>query len=140
MSTFVSTERRDAVALVTIDNPPMNALSAATADEKRSRSAVFRNLPTAVFGISSTNSKRSGSQNFAKSGARKSRSSSPVAAAPSRTTTTASGRSVHFSSGTAITAASATAGCPISAFSSATVEIHSPPDLTRSLVRSTSRT
>ena len=29
MSTFVSTERRDAVALVTIDNPPMNALSAA---------------------------------------------------------------------------------------------------------------
>ena len=33
MSTFVSTERRDAVALVTIDNPPMNALSAALLDE-----------------------------------------------------------------------------------------------------------
>jgi enoyl-CoA hydratase len=33
MSTFISTERRDAVALVTIDNPPMNALSAALLDE-----------------------------------------------------------------------------------------------------------
>ena len=33
MSMFVSTERRDAVALVTIDNPPMNALSAALLDE-----------------------------------------------------------------------------------------------------------
>jgi enoyl-CoA hydratase len=33
MSTFVATERRDAVALVTIDNPPMNALSAALLDE-----------------------------------------------------------------------------------------------------------
>ena len=32
MSTFVSTERRAAVALVTIDNPPMNALSAALLD------------------------------------------------------------------------------------------------------------
>ena len=33
MSTFISTERREAVALVTIDNPPMNALSAALLDE-----------------------------------------------------------------------------------------------------------
>ena len=33
MSTFVSTERRAAVALVAIDNPPMNALSAALLDE-----------------------------------------------------------------------------------------------------------
>ena len=33
MATFVSSERRDAVALVTIDNPPMNALSAALLDE-----------------------------------------------------------------------------------------------------------
>ena len=33
MSTFVSTERRDAVALVTIDNPPMNALSAGKAKQ-----------------------------------------------------------------------------------------------------------
>ena len=33
MATFISSERRDAVALVTIDNPPMNALSAALLDE-----------------------------------------------------------------------------------------------------------
>ncbi|HKY25960.1 MAG TPA: enoyl-CoA hydratase-related protein [Gaiella sp.] len=33
MGTFVATERRDAVALVTIDNPPMNALSSALLDE-----------------------------------------------------------------------------------------------------------
>src|SRR5262245_48041349 len=33
MGTFVSTDRRDAVALVTIDNPPMNALSAALLEE-----------------------------------------------------------------------------------------------------------
>jgi enoyl-CoA hydratase len=33
MSSFVSKERRDAVALVTIDNPPMNALSAGLLDE-----------------------------------------------------------------------------------------------------------
>ena len=96
----------------------------------------MRNLPTAVFGISSTNSNRSGSHHFAKLGARKSRSSSSVADWPSRSTTTASGRSAHFSSGTAITAASATAGWPMSAFSSATVEIHSPPDFTRSFERS----
>ena len=48
-------------------------------DENRSRSAVLRNLPTAVFGISSTNSNRSGSHHFAKLGARNSRSSSAVA-------------------------------------------------------------
>jgi enoyl-CoA hydratase len=33
MGTFVTTERRDAVALVTIDNPPMNALSTALLEE-----------------------------------------------------------------------------------------------------------
>jgi enoyl-CoA hydratase len=33
MGSYVSTERRDAVALVTIDNPPMNALSSALLDE-----------------------------------------------------------------------------------------------------------
>ena len=33
MGTFVSTERRDGVAIVTIDNPPMNALSTALLDE-----------------------------------------------------------------------------------------------------------
>jgi enoyl-CoA hydratase len=33
MASFISSERRGAVALVTIDNPPMNALSAALLDE-----------------------------------------------------------------------------------------------------------
>ena len=33
MGTYISSERRDAVALVTIDNPPMNALSAALLEE-----------------------------------------------------------------------------------------------------------
>jgi enoyl-CoA hydratase len=33
MGAFISTERRGAVALVTIDNPPMNALSSALLDE-----------------------------------------------------------------------------------------------------------
>jgi enoyl-CoA hydratase len=33
MPTYISSERRDAVALVTIDNPPMNALSSALLDE-----------------------------------------------------------------------------------------------------------
>jgi enoyl-CoA hydratase len=33
MAAFVTTERRDAVALVTIDNPPMNALSSALLEE-----------------------------------------------------------------------------------------------------------
>ncbi len=33
MGTFVSSERRDVVALVTIDNPPMNALSGALLEE-----------------------------------------------------------------------------------------------------------
>ena len=33
MATFVSTERHGAVAVVTIDNPPMNALSSALLEE-----------------------------------------------------------------------------------------------------------
>jgi enoyl-CoA hydratase len=33
MGTFITSERRDAVALVTIDNPPMNALSAVLLEE-----------------------------------------------------------------------------------------------------------
>ena len=64
----------------------------------------------------------------------------PVALCPSRSTQTASGRSSHFSCGIAITAASAIAGCAISAFSSSTDEIHSPPDLITSLERSLSIT
>ena len=39
-----------------------------------------------------------------------------------------------------MTAASATSGIAMIWFSMSTEEIHSPPDLTRSLVRSTSRT
>ena len=62
-----------------------------------------------------------------------------MASAPSFSTTTAIGRSPHLSSGIAITAASATAACPIRRFSMSTDEIHSPPDLTRSLVRSVIR-
>ena len=57
-------------------------------------------------------------------------------AALSRGTTQASGRSAHFGCGTAMTQASATAGWPTSAFSRSMLEIHSPPLLTRSLVRS----
>src|SRR5215213_5354 len=101
-----------------------------------SRSAVFRNLPTAVLGISSTNSYRSGSHHFAYFPLRWSVSCSGVALCPGLRTTTASGRSCHFGSGIAITAASATAGCAISAFSRSTDEIHSPPDLMTSLERS----
>jgi len=56
-----------------------------------SRSAILRNLPTLVFGISATNSIRSGTHHFAKLGTRNSRSSSAVAAEPSRSTTAASG-------------------------------------------------
>src|SRR5437899_2442081 len=44
-----------------------------------SRSSVLRNLPTLVFGISATNSYRSGSHHFAKFGSRHARSSSAVA-------------------------------------------------------------
>ena len=33
MGTYIASERRDAVALVAIDNPPMNALSSALLDE-----------------------------------------------------------------------------------------------------------
>ena len=93
-------------------------------------------MPTAVFGISSTNSNVSGSQNLAKFGARNSRSSSAVAVLPSRQTQTAIGRSSHFSCGIAITAASAIAGWAIRAFSRSTDEIHSPPDLITSFERS----
>ena len=59
-------------------------------------------------------------------------------AEPSARTTVASGRSPHFSSGTPTTQASSTSGWAISAFSSSTEEIHSPPDLITSLARSVS--
>ena len=55
-------------------------------------------LADAVFGISSTNSKRSGSHHFANCGARKRAARPPSRSAPSFSTTAASGRSSHFSS------------------------------------------
>ena len=65
---------------------------------------------------------------------------SRVSSTPCLGTTQASGRSDHFSSGIAMTAASATPSIAMISFSRSTDEIHSPPDLTRSLVRSTSLT
>ena len=61
-----------------------------------------------------------------------------VADSPGLSTTAASGRSCQRGCGTAMTAASATAGWAIRWFSSSTELIHSPPDFTRSLVRSDS--
>ena len=65
--------------------------------------------------------------------------SSRVRVSPGLTTTQAMGRSIQRSLGTAMTAASAMSGWAMSWFSNSTEEIHSPPDLIRSLVRSTRR-
>src|SRR5262249_44966012 len=62
--------------------------SAAGASGNISRNAVLRNFPTAVFGISSTNTNASGSHHFAKSAVRNPRRSSSVADCPSRRTQT----------------------------------------------------
>jgi catechol 2,3-dioxygenase len=102
----------------------------------RARSTFLSNLPTAVFGISVTNVQFSGTCQRATLPARKAASSAPSALAPARSTTQASGRSPQRLSGIPITAASCTAGCAISSFSSSTEEIHSPPDLITSLIRS----
>ncbi|CAM5633411.1 hypothetical protein SGLAM104S_08672 [Streptomyces glaucescens] len=102
------------------------------------RSTFLSNLPTDVFGTVGMTVQRSGGCHLAilPSSARKARRVSKSAVAPSLRTTVASGRSPHLSSGTATTAASATSGWDISAFSSSTEEIHSPPDLMTSLARS----
>ena len=84
------------------------------------------------------NSIDSGIHHFATRPSRKPRMSSGLRSAPSSGTTQASGRSPHFSSWMPITAASLTCGWAMISFSSSTEEIHSPPDFTRSLVRSTS--
>ena len=55
---------------------------------------------------------------------------------PGLGTTQASGRSTHFGCGTAMTAASRTLGWPMIIVSTSMDEIHSPPDLMRSFVRS----
>ncbi len=94
------------------------------------------NLPTLVFGTSAMIDHRSGSHHLDTRGVRKTSRSSGVVADPSSSTTATSGRSLHRSSGTAITAASTTSGWAITSFSSSTEEIHSPPDLMTSLLRS----
>jgi 3,4-dihydroxyphenylacetate 2,3-dioxygenase len=100
------------------------------------RSTFLSNLPTAVFGISETNAQFSGTCQRATFSPRNFASAAASAVAPARSTTQASGRSPQRLSGTPITAASCTAGCAISSFSRSTEEIHSPPDLITSLIRS----
>src|SRR3954470_14934094 len=103
-----------------------------------SRRSFFENLPTEVLGTSSMNTTSSGSHHLATFGASQSTSSSFVSVSPGFSTTQASGRSDHLGWLTPITAASATFGWPMIAFSRSTEEIHSPPDLMTSFVRSTS--
>ena len=91
-------------------------------------------------GSRSTNAKASGSCQRAKLGARGAAQLGRLDRSPCSSTTQASGRSLQRSSGIAITAASRTAGDRRARFSSSTEEIHSPPDLIRSLARSVRRT
>jgi len=103
---------------------------------------TFREMVNAIrsaTGTSSMNTTSSGSHHLATRGVRNSSSSSLVADSPSLRTTAASGRSCQRGCAMPMTAASATAGCAIRWFSSSTELIHSPPDLTRSFVRSDSR-
>ncbi|OLT04022.1 hypothetical protein BJF90_24215 [Pseudonocardia sp. CNS-004] len=98
--------------------------------------AFLSYLPTLVLGTSGTNRNVSGIQNLMKpSASRWSRSSSSVSEV-SVGTTHASGRSSHVASSMPTTVASATFGCSMREFSRSIVEIHSPPDLIRSLERS----
>jgi 3,4-dihydroxyphenylacetate 2,3-dioxygenase len=115
--------------------PPSRSTVSSPASS-RARSTFLSNLPTAVLGISATNAQFSGTCQRATCPARKSASSAASALAPVRSTTQASGRSPQRSSGIPITEASCTAGCAISWFSRSTEEIHSPPDLMTSLIRS----
>src|SRR5215472_1025132 len=101
-------------------------------------SSAFSSFPVEVCGRLFTNTKSSGSCHFANLELRNSHSCSAVTWAPSFNVTTARGRSCHFGCCTAITPASRTAGWLISVFSRSTELIHSPPDFTRSLLRSTS--
>ena len=104
----------------------------------RGRTTFLSNLPTLVFGTASMNAQRSGSCQRATVRGEEVAQLRGGRRAPSRSTTVASGRSPHRSSGTPTTQASSTAGWAISAFSSSTEEIHSPPDLITSLARSVS--
>jgi hypothetical protein len=97
------------------------------------------NLPVAVVGSASTNSNTSGTHHEAIRCARWAARSEAVTAEPARRTTSAAGRSVHTGCATAITIACATSGWSMRWFSTSIELIHSPPDLMRSLVRSTRR-
>ena len=100
------------------------------------RSTFLSNLPTLVFGISLTNAHRSGTHQRGTLSPSQEASSSAEPSSPCFKTTHARGRSSQRGSGTATTAASKTAGCAIRAFSRSTEEIHSPPVLMTSFVRS----
>src|SRR3984893_17626856 len=94
------------------------------------------NLPTLVLGISSMKVHWSGSHQRGTRSTRNCSSSSALGDLPGDSTTQTKGRSDHLGSGMAMTAASKTSGWAMTAFSNSTEEIHSPPDLMTSLVRS----
>src|SRR6056297_99033 len=112
---------------------------ASVVSEYSSRSVFFENLPTLVLGTSSIQTIFLGSCHLAILPSRNVSTSSSVRSSPGAFTTQASGASPQRSWATPHTAASALLGWAISSFSSSTELIHSPPDLMRSLVRSTSR-
>ena len=104
------------------------------------RMTFLSNLPTLVLGISDTRAIASGNQKRGNFGARCWRTScSEMPSSRPCGTMTANGRSPHFSSGRATNAVSRMLVCDKSVFSSSTEEIHSPPLLIRSLVRSVIR-
>src|ERR1700760_2462987 len=94
------------------------------------------NLPTLVLGTSVMKVHWSGNHHRGTRLLRNSTRSAGAGLRPGLGTTATSGRSDHLGSGTAITAASKTSGWAMTAFSSSTEEIHSPPDLITSFVRS----
>ncbi len=94
------------------------------------------NLPTLVFGTASISTTSSGSAQRASLSRRYSMISCGSTVTPGFGTTQASGRSTHLGCGTAMTAASRTLGWPMIMLSTSIEEIHSPPDLIRSFVRS----
>src|SRR4029077_8903044 len=103
------------------------------------RRTFLSNLPTEVLGTSSMNRTSSGSHHLATLSRRKSITSSWVTLPLNSGfgTAYATGRSSHLGWASPITAASMILGWAMIAFSSSTDEIHSPPDLMTSLVRST---
>src|SRR5262245_45550084 len=101
------------------------------------RRSFLEILPVAVIGRASTNTTSSGSCHLAIFEPSVSRISALVGLAPGAFTTTSSGRSCHLGCGTPITAQLAMPLQAMAAFSTSMELIHSPPDLTRSLVRST---